>query len=281
MAFTDPTSGVGYAFGEVLPSADMTTIATQQPGALDVIGGGTYSALGANISLAASSSRTFTFHTNVSAIFTELAEFNGGVQIDATSTVSDGIGVTWEGATKTNLPKITSRDYSFSIPLVPQLNSNDRFNFSNTDSAWNQSDVTDAGLLSFAVGPLPSGQSGWVFRDLLVWVDGAGGSGGAHGGVPATKPTIRLRRLQHGTNVAASIGNATDPETTQPAYDDRHTISIEADGTGAMNDDPDTSGAVNSSYYFEFTGEASTNAQANSLHLRGADAILTVTSIGP
>lgn len=39
---TDPTGGIGYLNGEVLPSADMTTIATQQPNALDVVNGGNY-----------------------------------------------------------------------------------------------------------------------------------------------------------------------------------------------------------------------------------------------
>ena len=39
---TDPTGGVGYAFGEVLSSTHMTTIATNQPKAVDGAGGGSY-----------------------------------------------------------------------------------------------------------------------------------------------------------------------------------------------------------------------------------------------
>lgn len=39
---TDPTSGVGYAYGEVLPSADVNTVFTQQPDAIDGGGGGTW-----------------------------------------------------------------------------------------------------------------------------------------------------------------------------------------------------------------------------------------------
>jgi hypothetical protein len=38
----DPTAGVGYAFGEVLPSSDMTTIAANMPKAVDGSAGGTY-----------------------------------------------------------------------------------------------------------------------------------------------------------------------------------------------------------------------------------------------
>jgi hypothetical protein len=39
---TDPTSGAGYGFGAQLPSAHMTTIATQQPGLVDSVTGGTW-----------------------------------------------------------------------------------------------------------------------------------------------------------------------------------------------------------------------------------------------
>lgn len=39
---TDPTSGLGWSFGEVLTSAAMTTIANELPNAIDGTGGGTY-----------------------------------------------------------------------------------------------------------------------------------------------------------------------------------------------------------------------------------------------
>jgi hypothetical protein len=39
---TDPTGGVGYGFGAQLPSAHMTTIATQQPDLVDSATGGTW-----------------------------------------------------------------------------------------------------------------------------------------------------------------------------------------------------------------------------------------------
>lgn len=42
MTLVDPTGGVGYSFGQKLSSTDMTTIATQQPNALDATNGGTY-----------------------------------------------------------------------------------------------------------------------------------------------------------------------------------------------------------------------------------------------
>ena len=42
MTLIDPTSGLGYAFGQKLPSTHMTTIATQQPNAIDGAGGGAY-----------------------------------------------------------------------------------------------------------------------------------------------------------------------------------------------------------------------------------------------
>lgn len=39
MPLTDPSGGAGYAFGAVLPSSHMTTIATNQPKALSEVGG--------------------------------------------------------------------------------------------------------------------------------------------------------------------------------------------------------------------------------------------------
>jgi len=52
MSLSDPTSGAGYAFGEKLPSTDMTTIATQQDRALDIIDGGSF-ANDANVTITA------------------------------------------------------------------------------------------------------------------------------------------------------------------------------------------------------------------------------------
>lgn len=42
MTLVDPTSGLGYSFGQKLPSTHMTTIATNQPKAVDGDGGGTW-----------------------------------------------------------------------------------------------------------------------------------------------------------------------------------------------------------------------------------------------
>lgn len=42
MTLVDPTSGLGYTFGQKLPSTHMTTIAANQPKAVDGVGGGTY-----------------------------------------------------------------------------------------------------------------------------------------------------------------------------------------------------------------------------------------------
>lgn len=46
MSLVDPTSGAGYAFGAKLPATHMTTIATNQPKAVDGNGGGTYTPSG-------------------------------------------------------------------------------------------------------------------------------------------------------------------------------------------------------------------------------------------
>ena len=43
MTLVDPTGGVGYSFGQILPATHMTTIAANQPKAVDGNGGGTWS----------------------------------------------------------------------------------------------------------------------------------------------------------------------------------------------------------------------------------------------
>lgn len=47
MTLVDPTSGLGYSFGQKLPSTHMTTVATQQPNAIDGVNGGTYTCVAA------------------------------------------------------------------------------------------------------------------------------------------------------------------------------------------------------------------------------------------
>ena len=42
MTLIDPTGGVGYAFGQILPSSHMTTVMTQQPNAIDGINGSSH-----------------------------------------------------------------------------------------------------------------------------------------------------------------------------------------------------------------------------------------------
>jgi hypothetical protein len=68
MALTDPTSGAGYAFGERLTSADMTTLATQQPYGLDTRLG--------NLELSsAGGAQSYLFYRLPSPIFTDPTEW--------------------------------------------------------------------------------------------------------------------------------------------------------------------------------------------------------------
>lgn len=100
MTLVDPKSGVAYAFGEKLPSAHVNTVWAQQPNALDLVGGGTWSSLAADVIInGTGSTRTFAYGSLVAH------EFAGGTSYTGTSTVthSSGSATTWNsGSTITN-----------------------------------------------------------------------------------------------------------------------------------------------------------------------------------
>lgn len=73
MSLSDPTSGVGYAFGAKLPSTHMTTIATQQPRALDYVNGGTYTCVNA-LTTTNSSTLTQTFNGDVTKTYNQVSD---------------------------------------------------------------------------------------------------------------------------------------------------------------------------------------------------------------
>lgn len=104
MTATDPTSGAGYAFGEVLTSAHMTTIANQQPNLLDAIGGGSYT-LGTNLTWTTATGITLTFAaagTGAVAFTAPAAFLSSTVSLqNCTLTVTSSTAATW--ATGTSL----------------------------------------------------------------------------------------------------------------------------------------------------------------------------------
>lgn len=93
MSLSDPTSGAGYAFGQKLPSTHMTTIATQQPDALDIVNGGTYTNL-TNITI---NNDTFIRHLYLAGmkLFIQAA-----AQLDSTLVIATLLGgeITWDVA---------------------------------------------------------------------------------------------------------------------------------------------------------------------------------------
>jgi len=153
MTLLDPTLGVGYAFGEKLPSTHMTTIATQQPRALDIVNGGPYVQSGQLVidgdALKGGGTEPI-LYTNLLGIVgaglngetrwqhpcvidgSDMDAITGSsVSIDATSTlnvagtmdaqaasivnINPTSTVTWTGAT--NLPKLGSRTYTKTASL--------------------------------------------------------------------------------------------------------------------------------------------------------------------
>src|SRR5262245_48932089 len=115
MALSDPTSGAGYSFGQVLPSSHMTTIANQQVRALDAVNGGTWTATGV---MAIQGAGTFSVN--------HLLLLSGGSsQVSHNVSIDTGKTITWSGTS--NLPQLGSRSYTRVIPIEPFANENARW----------------------------------------------------------------------------------------------------------------------------------------------------------
>jgi len=111
--------------------------------------------------------------------------------------------------------------------------------------AWNQSDVTDAGLLAFKLTLPKRG----TITSVTAYVKGAAG----HAGLPGTMPALALLSQD-----IAGIGNGTaegaqsDTSGSTGAYQAAHTITISGLSIAFLHDD-----LVD--YYVHFTGEDGAN----------------------
>ena len=93
MTLTDPTGGVGYAFGEVLPSSHMTTIATQQPDALDGAAGGSYTPTAAIDIGGSYGMGDVTYSGDITMLTTTSINLQGTARVFGQNTVFDDSGI--------------------------------------------------------------------------------------------------------------------------------------------------------------------------------------------
>jgi hypothetical protein len=274
MSLTDPTAGAGYGFGQKLPSAHMTTLATQVVRAADATNGSSHTLTG---TLAIGGSGTVTINPATFNLGATAVNFLGTLNTFATATqVNTGTAFTWKGVNSTDVPRIDQRDYVFEVPLVPVANNNARWSFNTTNLKWQHADVTDAGLLVFKVLNMPA-LALCKLKDVIVYLDG-NGAGGSHASIASmTKPHLIVSKVAHATGVGTNLCDATDPSADAAAYDALHFISAATHGSMVV----DTPAESGQSYYIGITGETGTNAANNRLQIQGVVALFQVTHIGP
>lgn len=196
MTFIDPTSGIGYAFGEILTSADMTTITLQQPRAWDIINGGTFTT------------------TGISTINAPA----GGRIIFSTGDVQFGVGVgEWQSGA---LPTITSRTFIYSQSMITATANLDRWSrvFTGLAESWLQTTDLPTATLDLALIHLPN--QGTI-TEINMYIDGV-----AHNQLPTTLPTLRLREMDPDTGLVTTLETQVDPTSTVGAYNTYHPITM-------------------------------------------------------
>lgn len=102
MTLSDPTSGAGYAYGAKLPSTHMTTIATQQVRALDIVSGGTYTCVGA-VTVTENALRTHNLAYTAGTSCCDVTLYDDArllANTTSTVTVAAGITTSFAGTTK-------------------------------------------------------------------------------------------------------------------------------------------------------------------------------------
>ncbi len=251
---SDPTGGVGFSFGAILPSAHMSTIAIQQVDAIDGALGGDYAPTG------------------------EIKVSNSGggglsdsAVVGAYDIIAAAGSMTWKGTTLDEVPLCDSRDYDFFQPIqAAQDNDGDASGSWDHDAGqWVNSLTGSAVALYIGLTNLPNRG---VLKSATVFVASSG-----HSAVPVTKPVLETHQLVYAGGAVSSGNSTTDPETTQPNYDSAHRYySVVWEG-GGLNQTLDGSTLP----YLILTGETGTNSIDNAYKLRAVLVTVTCTKIAP
>ena len=195
---TDPTGGLGFAFGAILPSSQMSTITKQQPNALDATLGGSWT-LGANATIAGAGEVRLN-HLRLSA--------GGASYVDGNLTMSG----------TTNL-KLASRSVLRAQPLRTDIV------VAPGSLTWgapgNIVDVKAATPGSVWWSPLTRLLHGATMDMVTVVIDPAGG----HGAGKVTHPYFEVYKSNFAGNVLVATGD--DPTDGQIAggYEAQHNIT--------------------------------------------------------
>lgn len=253
MAFTDPTSGAGYAFGQTWPSAHATQLAAQSGRALDIIGGGTHTMTGTSLTVARDASQA--------------------IEWQVPQTVADGSTMTFAGGT--NYPRLSSRTILRPQPLiiagVTEHGGSPNFGVLNT--------VGFAGVVAqvyvdasgandpAAIFPLTNVPDLCTMTAVGVRIDPD-----AHASDPAEMPALTLVRTTP-TGGRTTLATLTD-STTGSGFTDAHTLTI-----SGLSEAIDHNANL-ATYHLHFAGENGANSAVNLLIL-GLWATFTADRIAP
>lgn len=258
---TDPTGGLGYAFGARLPSADVSTVFTQQVRAWDIVQGGSYTTTG-NTTVAASGSPTWSFA--VPATWTarltvdgdDLYLNTGGFVMDASAFVQYSPARTYNayGNMPTSLVCFASTVVSGGSALDWTIGNSIGSGVAATSAAVIQRQV-DAANVNFAYidFDLTSILRRGTVETCSISIDPAGAAGN-----PTSLPQLELWKRNGSTET--QIGStATD---ASGSYRNPHSFSLDV-STAVSGDayqyNPDSTGE---SLFLRFYGENGTNATA-------------------
>lgn len=287
MSLSDPKGGLGYAFGEKLPSAHINTVFAQQPRALDATNGGSYT-LGTAL--------TWTINSLLTIAGTADIDFTGtgdldidklaqlyNAEFDGQAVVNAGVNFEWTGTT--NLPKIGSRAYSIAQPLIAIPTGNlwtttpPKWQYYETSGEWSQADADNVAgyLIAFPLTRLPN-QS--TLDKVAVLINGAGVGGGSHGALPANLPQATLYQRSPGSGVTTLGATVTDTPGTFGNYDTEHVLgtTYPASWTWTGLAEPIN---FNTQYWIVVKGEYGANHADNALSVVHIECEFTCTEIAP
>lgn len=263
MSLTDPTSGAGYSFGERLPSSHMTTIATQQPNALDAVGGGTWSSLAAGVTINGSAARTWTWGGNITQSVAGGIEIASGGSFDVLSggagTINSGGTLTFKGTA--NWPLVDSQTIVRSCDITPV--------YMTANVATNAS--------GFIADSSTAGEAMWDIThccpdDATLTAVRVRLAPAVHGSLPANVPTLYVYSVDDAGSGTTLVTQA-DTSANVSAYNAIHTIS----GTGiSQTIDRESFQRI----MVHVIGESGASSQTN-LQILNCRAEFTITKLAP
>ena len=271
MSFTR-ANPLGWGLFEILTSAQQNALDIDHSRAVDGTHAGAYGPLSTHLEfdLGTNSLRlqngVLDVDVGVSAIFRDLARFDGNALFDGTGEVDGASTFTWLGTS--NLPRLGSRVYAICVPQGPAAKNLDA-RWEHSGLYWVQTDVTSSGELWLPLHYLPNRGT---LTGVIARIHGNLGGSGPHGALPAVKPIAALWSIVYATAVTNLEGTITDNPADVPAYEQAHDLAI-----GALSLPIDgTQG-----YFFKITGEAGANSIAVALGIVGLQANVTVDRVAP